>query len=124
MHPLRKIVRCYSLKNVATAGRRSFLITDLKTSLLALQVAQLMMSNLGKYLDIPALMPKGRWWRSRWGLGLATGRSPVRVPARPSATEVSLSKAPFPTLLPGRRTRQHTAPNTRMGQMQRNNFVT
>ena len=42
----------------ATAGRRSFLITDLKTSLLALKVAQFMMSNLGKYLDIPALMPK------------------------------------------------------------------
>ena len=27
--------------------------------------------------------------------------SPVQVPEGPSATEVSLSKAPFPTLLPG-----------------------
>ena len=34
------------------------MITDLKTLLLALKVAQLIMSNLGKYLDIPALMPK------------------------------------------------------------------
>ena len=37
---------------------RTFLITDLKTSLLALKVAQFIMSNLGKYLDIHALMPK------------------------------------------------------------------
>ena len=63
MHPLRKIVLCYCL-NVATAGSasiaflRSFLITDLKTSLLALKVAQFIMTNLGKYLDIPALVPK------------------------------------------------------------------
>ena len=64
MHPLRKIVRCYRLNYVATAGSasiafmRSFLITDLKTWLLALKVAHFMMSDLGKDLETPALMPK------------------------------------------------------------------
>ena len=64
VHPLRKIVRCYRLIYVATAGSasiaflRSFLMTDLKTWLLALKVAHSMKSDLGKDLDTPALMPK------------------------------------------------------------------
>ena len=41
-------------------------------------------------------------YMTQGGCGLATGRSPVQVPERPSATEVALSKAPFPTLLLGR----------------------